>query len=60
MSDMLKANTTLTSLILCCITEDNRNREYRINDRMTGNDIGDEGEKMVKMSWGSRGGNLQL
>ena len=37
-----------------------RKRKERNDEGMTDNDIGDEGKKMVKGSWGTRGGELYL
>ena len=61
MSEMLKSNTTLASLDLGCEEEGKkRKRNERNDERMTDNDIGVEGKKMVRESWGTRGGKLQL
>ena len=37
-----------------------RKRNERNDEWMTGNNIGDEGEKMVRESWGTRDGGLYL
>ena len=59
MSEMLKVNTTLTSLDLSG-EEESMLEEERSDHLLTGFRIGDEGMKMIRESWGARGGELQL
>ena len=59
MSEILKTNTTLTSLNLSGVEEGKRERE-RNDEQLTDNKFGDEGKKMVIESWGNRGGKLWL
>ena len=54
MSEMLKVNTTLTTLNLEG-EEERKEREEKERERMTGNEIGDEGKKMVSDTWDSHG-----
>ena len=40
--------------------EKRKERKRKSEERMTGNDIGDQGKKIVREAWGGRGGKLEL
>ena len=58
MSEMLKVNTTLSSLDLRCEEERKERRERK--ERMTDNWIEVQGKIMLRDGWDGRGGYLHL
>ena len=59
--EMLKVNTTLKSLKLSGQEEEKAKiEEERNEEQMIGNWIREEGKKILREAWGTRGGTLEL